>query len=181
MTHYWNHCTWCFHFSPKCTKIVGVWGSAPDPAGGAYIPLMKSMTLHKIIAPDASNSVQNAAKSLVAEAPAQTPLGELTYIIDEIHDTLLRIIASDASIYVQNAPKSLAAGALPQTPLGELTALPRPPSVKGWDGDLVTILVGVDFDMCPLACDQCPWLFWGWLWAWLCSWTTAFCFHITNC
>ena len=56
------------------------------------------------------------------------------------------IIAPDASIYVQNAPKSLAAGALPQTPL----------AVKGWDGDLVTTLVGVDFDMCPLACDRCP-------------------------
>ena len=23
-------------FSLKCTKIVGGWGSAPDPAGGAY-------------------------------------------------------------------------------------------------------------------------------------------------
>ena len=30
------YCTRCFHFSPKCTKIVGGWGSAPDPAGGAY-------------------------------------------------------------------------------------------------------------------------------------------------
>ena len=28
--------TKCFLFSLKCTKIVGGWGSAPDPAGGAY-------------------------------------------------------------------------------------------------------------------------------------------------
>ena len=85
-------------------------------------------TVHKIIAPDASISVQKAAKSLAAGAPPQTPLGELTYTIDEIHDTLLRIIAPDASIYVQNAPKSLAAGAPPQTPLGSLQRSPRPPS-----------------------------------------------------
>ena len=26
----------CFLFSLKCTKIVGGWGSAPDPAEGAY-------------------------------------------------------------------------------------------------------------------------------------------------
>ena len=32
----WNYCTICFLFSPKCTKIVGGWGSAPDPAGRAY-------------------------------------------------------------------------------------------------------------------------------------------------
>ena len=31
-----NYCTRCFNFSPKCTKIVGGWGSAPDPTGGAY-------------------------------------------------------------------------------------------------------------------------------------------------
>ena len=29
-------CTRSFHFSPECTKIVSGWGSAPDPAGGAY-------------------------------------------------------------------------------------------------------------------------------------------------
>ena len=29
--------TKCFLFSPKCTKFVSVWGSAPDPAGGAYV------------------------------------------------------------------------------------------------------------------------------------------------
>ena len=29
-------CTRSFHFSPECTKIVNGWGSAPDPAGGAY-------------------------------------------------------------------------------------------------------------------------------------------------
>jgi len=28
--------TKCFLFSLKCTKIIGGWGSAPDPAGGAY-------------------------------------------------------------------------------------------------------------------------------------------------
>ena len=28
--------TKCFHFCLKCTKIVVGWGSAPDPAGGAY-------------------------------------------------------------------------------------------------------------------------------------------------
>ena len=28
--------TKCFLFSLKCTKFVSVWGSAPDPAGGAY-------------------------------------------------------------------------------------------------------------------------------------------------
>ena len=28
--------TKCFHFGLKCTKIVGGWGSAPDPAEGAY-------------------------------------------------------------------------------------------------------------------------------------------------
>ena len=37
--------------------------------------LMKSMTQHKIIASDASISVQNAAKSLAAGALPQTPLG----------------------------------------------------------------------------------------------------------
>ena len=31
-----NYCTRNFHFSPECTKIVSGWGSAPDPAGGAY-------------------------------------------------------------------------------------------------------------------------------------------------
>ena len=31
-----NYCTRSFHFSPKCTKIVSGWGSAPDPARGAY-------------------------------------------------------------------------------------------------------------------------------------------------
>ena len=31
-----NYCTRSFHFSPECTKIVSGWGSAPDPAGGAY-------------------------------------------------------------------------------------------------------------------------------------------------
>ena len=29
-------CTRSFHFSPEYTKIVSGWGSAPDPAGGAY-------------------------------------------------------------------------------------------------------------------------------------------------
>ena len=29
-------CTRSFHLSPECTKIVSSWGSAPDPAGGAY-------------------------------------------------------------------------------------------------------------------------------------------------
>ena len=29
-------CTRRLQFSPKCTQIVGGWGSAPDPAGGAY-------------------------------------------------------------------------------------------------------------------------------------------------
>ena len=28
--------TKCFLFCLKCTKFVSVWGSAPDPAGGAY-------------------------------------------------------------------------------------------------------------------------------------------------
>ena len=28
--------TKCFHFCLKCTKIVVDWGSAPDPAGGAF-------------------------------------------------------------------------------------------------------------------------------------------------
>ena len=28
--------TKCFLFSLKCSRIVGDWGSAPDPAGGAY-------------------------------------------------------------------------------------------------------------------------------------------------
>ena len=31
-----NYCTRSFHFSQECTKIVSGWGSAPDPAGGAY-------------------------------------------------------------------------------------------------------------------------------------------------
>ena len=31
-----NYCARCFHFSPKCPKIVGGWGSAPDPAVRAY-------------------------------------------------------------------------------------------------------------------------------------------------
>ena len=39
---------------------------------------------------------------------------------------------------------------------GSLQRSPGPLAVKGWDGDLVTTLVGVDFDMCPLACDRCP-------------------------
>ena len=28
--------TKCFHFIQRCTKIVSVWGSSPDPAGRAY-------------------------------------------------------------------------------------------------------------------------------------------------
>ena len=85
-----NYCTRWFHFSPKCSKIVGSWGFAPDPTGGAYIPRMKSMTtgwkpnlmnasstnkhaLLEIIAPDASISVQNAAKLLAAWGSAPDP------------------------------------------------------------------------------------------------------------
>ena len=86
-----NYCTRCFHFSPECTKIVGSCGSAPDPTGGAYIyPRMKSMTtgwksnlmnassmnehtLLEIIAPDASISVQNAAKLLAGWGSAPDP------------------------------------------------------------------------------------------------------------
>ena len=30
-------------FILKCTKIIGVWGSAPDPAGGAYSALPYSL------------------------------------------------------------------------------------------------------------------------------------------
>ena len=30
------NCTKSFLFDLKCTKIAGGWGSAPDPAGGAY-------------------------------------------------------------------------------------------------------------------------------------------------
>ena len=30
------YCTKRHHFGLKCTEIVGGWGSAPDPAGGAY-------------------------------------------------------------------------------------------------------------------------------------------------
>ena len=72
--------------------------------------------------PDASISVQHAAKSWAAGALPQTPWGSLhNTTIFEIHDTLFKISALDASILVQNAPKSLTAGALPQTPLRELT------------------------------------------------------------
>ena len=31
-----NNCTKSFRFDLKCTKIASGWGSAPDPAGGAY-------------------------------------------------------------------------------------------------------------------------------------------------
>ena len=34
---------------------------------------------------------------------------------------------------------------------GSLQRSPMPLAVKGWDGDLVKTLVGVDFDMCPLG------------------------------
>ena len=30
------YCTKRHHFGLKCTEIAGGWGSAPDPAGGAY-------------------------------------------------------------------------------------------------------------------------------------------------
>ena len=42
---------------------------------------MNKQTLLEIIAPDASISVQNAAKLLAAGAPPQIPLRELTYTI----------------------------------------------------------------------------------------------------
>ena len=32
----YSSCTRRLQISPKCNKIVGGWGSAPDPAGGAY-------------------------------------------------------------------------------------------------------------------------------------------------
>ena len=66
-----------------------------------------------------------------------------------LEHTVLGIIAPEASILVQNAPKSLAAGALPQTPaggsklpLGAYSAPLDPLDVMGWDGDLVTTLLG---------------------------------------
>ena len=98
-----NHCTWCFHFSSKCSKIVGGWGSAPDPAGGAHIPLMKSMTLLKIRAPEASISVQNAAKSLAAGARPRPRWGSL-------HIPLMKSMTHYSESLHQMLPKSLAGG-----------------------------------------------------------------------
>ena len=73
-----DYCTRSFHFSPKCTKIVSGWGSAPDPAGRAY------------------------------------------------------------------------------------SAPPDPLAVMGWDGDLVTTLLGCKL-CAPLLVAGAPLLFWGWL------------------
>ena len=47
-------------------------------------------------------------------------------------------------------------GLRPRPRWGAYSAPPGPLAVNGWDGDLVTTLMGVDFDMCPLACDRCP-------------------------
>ena len=115
------------------------------------MPLMKSMThysesLHQML-PFMSKMYQNRWRLGLRPRPRWGNL----HAIDEIHDTLLRIIAPDAILLVQNAPKSLA------TPAGgAYSDPPGPLAVKGWDGDLVTTLVGVDFYMCPLACDRCP-------------------------
>ena len=47
-------------------------------------------------------------------------------------------------------------GLRPRPRWGSLQRSPGPLAVKGWDKGLVTTLVGVDFDMCPLAFDRCP-------------------------
>ena len=129
--HWWNpwhitqnHCTRCFHLCPKCTKIVGGWGSAPDSAGGTYMPLMKSMTHYS------------------------ESLHQMLPFMSKMHQNRWRL------------------GLRPRPRWGAYSAAPGPLPVKGWDGDLVTTLVGVDFDMCPLACDRCPLAVLGWLRTW---------------
>ena len=54
--------------------------------------------------------------------------------------TVLGIIAPDAHFLVQNAQKSLAT---PDPAGGAYSASPDPLAVMGWDGDLITTLVGV--------------------------------------
>ena len=110
-----NHRTRCLHFSPKCNKIVGGWGSAPDPAGGAY-------TYHW-----------------------WNP-----WPITQNHCTKCFHLCLKCTNIVGGW------GFAPDPAGGAYSSPPGPLAVKGWDEDLVTILVGVDFDMCPLACDQCP-------------------------
>ena len=68
-----------------------------------------------------------AFKSLAAGAPPQTPLGELAYTIDEIHDTLLRIIAPDCCPFLSKIHQNR----WPVGPLGPTSILgpsaPSPP------------------------------------------------------
>ena len=138
--------------------MVGGWGFAPDSAGEAYIPTIDEIHEHYTksshqMLPFQSKMQQNRWRLGLRPRPRWGNL----HAIDEIHDTLLRIIAPDASIYVQNAPKSFCGWGSAPDPAGRsYNAPPVPLAVKGWDGDLVTTPVGVDFDMCPLACDQCP-------------------------
>ena len=43
-----SYSTKCFYFIQKCTKIVSVWGSAPDPAGRAYSAPPYSLACFKL-------------------------------------------------------------------------------------------------------------------------------------
>ena len=162
MTHYSESLHQMLPFMSEMHQNHCRLGLRPRPRWGTYMPFMKSMThysesLHQML-PFMSKMQQNRWRLGLRPRPRWGNL----HAIDEIHDTLLRIIAPDASIYVQNAPKSWAAR-------GAFSASPGPLAVRGWDGDLVTTLVGLDFDMCPLACERCPWLFCDWLGAWTCS------------
>ena len=127
------------------------------------MPLMKSMTHYsESLHQNASIYVQNAPKSLAAGAPphgwgsAPDPAGgtymplmkSMTHYSESLHQMLPFM-----SKMHQNRRRL---GLRPRPRWGSLQRSPGPLAVKGWDGDLVTSLVGVDFDMCPLACDRCP-------------------------
>ena len=136
-------------------------GLRPRPRWGSlYIPLMKSMTLHKIIAPNASISVQNAAKLLAAGAPPQTPLGSfriplmksMTHYLESLHQMLPFMSKMHQNRWRLGRSAPDPAGGTYSAPPGSL-------AVKGWDGDLVITLVGIDFDRCPSIVTGAPLLF----------------------
>ena len=125
--------------------------------GRLHIPLMKSMThysesLHQMLQ---FTSKMHQKRWRLGLRPR--PRWGNLHAIDEIHmthysESLHQILPFMSKMH-QNRWRL---GLRPRPHCRELTALPRPLAVKGWDGDLVTTLVGVDFDMCPLACDRCP-------------------------
>ena len=67
--------TICFHHSLKCTKIDCGWGSAPDPAGGAYrAPRKIIVWISKVFIPSNALYSCRMRQTLVVGAPAPEPI-----------------------------------------------------------------------------------------------------------